>query len=144
MAKFRTHYDNLKVTRHAHVSAIKTAYKALCQVYHPDKYEGGIEKSLRIIKLINKAYIVLSDPIKRIEHDNWIDKKELELELASTSSTRELPNKDRLGDKSTGGTSWENIHSHRDGSHTNNTGYSDLSHNIDNTKNKNKNNTWIA
>lgn len=78
MAKFRTHYDNLNVSRTAPASVIKAAYKALCQQYHPDKYAGGPEEALRIMKIINGAYAVLSDSGKRAEHDQWIDKQERE------------------------------------------------------------------
>jgi TPR repeat protein len=76
MAKFKTHYDNLNVSRNAPLSVIKAAYKALCQNYHPDKYAGGPEEALRIMKIINGAYSVLSDSGKRAEHDRWIDKLE--------------------------------------------------------------------
>ena len=78
MAKFKTHYDSLNVSRNAPTSVIKAAYKALCQNYHPDKYTGTSEEALRIIKLINTAYAVLSDSGKRAEHDQWIDKQERE------------------------------------------------------------------
>ena len=76
MAKFRTHYDNLNVSRNAPASVIKAAYKALCQNYHPDKYAGGPDEALRIMKIINGAYAVLSDSRKRAEHDQWIDRQE--------------------------------------------------------------------
>lgn len=76
MAKIRTHYDNLNVSRNAPASVIKAAYKALCQKYHPDKYIGGHEEALRIMKSINSAYAVLSDSGKRAEHDQWIDRQE--------------------------------------------------------------------
>ncbi|MDO9047374.1 MAG: DnaJ domain-containing protein [Methylobacter sp.] len=78
MAKFKTHYDNLNVSRNAPVSVIKAAYKALCQNYHPDKYAGRPEEALRIMKIINGAYTVLSDSDKRAEHDRWIDRQERE------------------------------------------------------------------
>lgn len=78
MAKFKTHYDSLNVSRNAPANVIKAAYKALCQNYHPDKYAGGHEEALRIMKVINAAYAVLSDPAKRAEHDRWIDKQERE------------------------------------------------------------------
>ncbi|MFU8790377.1 MAG: J domain-containing protein [Methylobacter sp.] len=76
MAKFRTHYDNLNVSRNAPLNVIKAAYKALCQKYHPDKYTGGHEQALRIMKAINGAYAVLSDSGKRVEHDQWIARQE--------------------------------------------------------------------
>jgi len=78
MAKFRTHYDSLNVSRNAPASVIKAAYKVLCQTYHPDKYAGGPEEALRIMKAINGAYAVLSDINKRAEHDRWIEWQERE------------------------------------------------------------------
>jgi len=76
MAKIRTHYDNLRVARNAPDSVIKAAYKALCQTYHPDKFQGGNAEAERIMKLINTSYVVLIDPVKRAEHDAWIQEKE--------------------------------------------------------------------
>jgi hypothetical protein len=75
MAKFRTHYDSLNVSHNAPAGVIKAAYKVLCQKYHPDKYAGGPEEALRIMKIINSAYAVLSDSSKRAEHDQWIDRQ---------------------------------------------------------------------
>ena len=76
MAKIRTHYDNLKVAQNAPDSVIKAAYKALCQTYHPDKYQGDKAEAERIMKIINTSYNVLIDPIKRAEHDAWIQAQE--------------------------------------------------------------------
>jgi hypothetical protein len=76
MAKIRTHYDNLRVARNAPDSVIKAAYKALCQTYHPDKFQGSNAEAERIMKLINASYTVLIDPVKRAEHDAWIREKE--------------------------------------------------------------------
>lgn len=76
MANIRTHYDNLKVARNAPNSVIKAAYKALCQTYHPDKFQGSNAEAERIMKLINTSYVVLTDPVKRAEHDVWIREKE--------------------------------------------------------------------
>lgn len=75
MAKIRTHYDNLGVARNADVAVIKAAYKVLVQKYHPDRNPNNPDAE-RIMQLINKAYEVLSDPIKRAEHDRWIDEQE--------------------------------------------------------------------
>lgn len=76
MAKIRTHYDNLNVARNAPASDIKAAYKGLCQKYHPDKYIGGHDEAVRIMKSINSAYAVLSDSGKRAEHDQWIEQQQ--------------------------------------------------------------------
>ena len=76
MANIHTHYDNLKVARDAPVSVIKAAYKALCQTYHPDKYQGSNEEAERIMKIVNASYVVLISPLKRATHDAWIREQE--------------------------------------------------------------------
>ncbi|MCK9394463.1 MAG: DnaJ domain-containing protein [Methylobacter sp.] len=76
MANIRTHYDNLKVTRDAPISVIRAAYKALCQTFHPDKFQGSNEEAERIIKLVNASYAVLIDPVKRAAHNAWIQEQE--------------------------------------------------------------------
>lgn len=75
---FKTHYDNLQVTRTASPEVIKGAYKHLSQKYHPDKNIENREEAERILKIINKAYEVLSDPLLRKEHDEWIARQEKE------------------------------------------------------------------
>ena len=76
MAKIKTHYDNLNVSHNAPAFVIKAVYKVLCQNYHPDKYAGGSVEALRLMKIINGAYAVLSDSDKRAEHDLWINTQE--------------------------------------------------------------------
>jgi hypothetical protein len=71
MAQIHTHYDNLKVTRNAPPEVIRAAYKTLSQKFHPDRNPGNLDAT-RTIQIINLAYEVLSDPIKRKEHDEWI------------------------------------------------------------------------
>ena len=84
MAKIHTHYDNLKVARLAPQEVIRAAYKALSQKYHPDKNPGD-EKAARIMAIVNSAYVILSDPVRRKEHDEWIAAEEWEIEwLEST------------------------------------------------------------
>ena len=70
MAQLHTHYDNLKVARNAPPEVIRAAYKTLSQKYHPDRNPGSPE-AIRVIQIINSAYEVLSDPVKRQEHDEW-------------------------------------------------------------------------
>jgi hypothetical protein len=85
MAKIHTHYDNLKVARLAPQEVIRAAYKALTQKYHPDKNPGD-EKAARIMAILNTAYGILSDPVRRKEHDEWIAAEEWE--IAWLESTR--------------------------------------------------------
>lgn len=88
MAKIHTHYDNLKVSRHAPQEVIRASYKALSQKYHPDKNPGD-EKSARIMAVVNTAYNVLSDPMRRKEHDEWIASEEWEVEWLESSNAKE-------------------------------------------------------
>jgi DnaJ-class molecular chaperone len=75
MAKIHTHYDNLKVARNAPPEVIRAAYKTLCQRFHPDR-NGGDAGATRTFQIIHSAYEVLSDPVKRREHDEWIEREE--------------------------------------------------------------------
>ena len=88
MAKIHTHYDNLKVSRHAPQEVIRAAYKALSQKYHPDKNPGD-EKAARIMAIVNTAYNTLSDPVRRKEHDEWIAAEEWEVEWLESSHAEE-------------------------------------------------------
>lgn len=91
MAKIRTHYDNLGVVRNADIAVIKAAYKALAQKYHPDRNPDNPDAQ-RIMQIINKAYEVLSDPIKRAEHDRWIDEQEKNAETNTNQSSNAYQN----------------------------------------------------
>jgi curved DNA-binding protein CbpA len=75
MAQIHTHYDNLKVTRNAPPEVIRAAYKSLSQKFHPDRNPDN-PAATHTIQVINLAYEILSDPVKRKEHDNWIAKAE--------------------------------------------------------------------
>lgn len=75
MSKVHTHYDNLKVARDAPPEVIRAAYKTLCHKFHPDRH-GGSVKATQAFQLINSAYEVLSDPARRLKHDEWIAKME--------------------------------------------------------------------
>jgi hypothetical protein len=92
MAKIHTHYDNLKVARQAPQEVVRAAYKALSQKYHPDKNPGD-EKAARIMAIVNSAYGILSDPVRRKEHDEWIAAEEWEIEWLE--STRAEEGRDR-------------------------------------------------
>jgi hypothetical protein len=100
MAKIHTHYDNLKVARHAPQEVIRAAYKALSQKYHPDKNPGD-ERAARIMAIVNTAYNILSDPMRRKEHDEWIASEEWEVELMESSHGEEGR------DKARGDAQWE-------------------------------------
>lgn len=72
MKKFKTHYDNLQVSQLASDIVIRAAFRGLSQKYHPDKNLDDVLNSERVMKIINEAYAVLSNPKSRKEHDEWI------------------------------------------------------------------------
>jgi len=85
MSRLRSHYDNLKVSRDAPDFLISAAYRSLCQKYHPDKNFGD-EEATRVMAIINASYGVLSDPIRRAEHDAWIAREEQKLAQPTPTS----------------------------------------------------------
>jgi DnaJ-class molecular chaperone len=85
MERIHTHYDNLKVARNAPPEVIRAAYKSLSQKYHPDRNPGSTD-AIRIIQIINAAYEVLSDPVKRSTHDAWIAKEEAGQEIRKANA----------------------------------------------------------
>ena len=80
MANFRNHYEDLKISRNASKAEIHSAYRTLAQKHHPDRNPGDRENAVKIMQLINVAYDVLSDPIRRQEHDDLIRRIESEQE----------------------------------------------------------------
>lgn len=69
-----THYETLQVTRSASVEVIRAAYRILAQRHHPDVNPSVEAESL--MKSINKAWAVLSDPAMRAEYDKQIGNPE--------------------------------------------------------------------
>jgi hypothetical protein len=73
MSACRNHYDNLKVARGAPTEVIEAAYRALGEKYRPTSSRVSV---LRVRKIIDSAYFVLSDPVRRMQHDEWIQQVE--------------------------------------------------------------------
>ena len=69
----KNYYEILEVNRNASPEIIKVAYKLLVKKNHPDLKEGE-EKQIaeEIIKEINEAYDVLSNPSKKAEYDQHL------------------------------------------------------------------------
>ncbi len=64
------YYDILGVSRNASQEEIKRAYRRLAKKYHPDRNPGD-KHAEEMLKKINEAYSVLSDPEKRANYDRW-------------------------------------------------------------------------
>lgn len=78
-----TYYDLLEVSPKASKAVISSAYRTLCQRYHPDKNSGNAAFSEKMTR-INVAYSVLSDTTKRQAYD-----EELSGRIASNQHTDE-------------------------------------------------------
>lgn len=83
---FRTHYANLQVAENASIEVIRGAYKYLSQKWHPDKHPDDKERAARVMRMINVAYAVLSDPERRRQHDDWIAAKRKQAKGESSGS----------------------------------------------------------
>lgn len=66
------YYELLEISPNASDEVIRMAYKALVKKYHPDTYQGDLDKAQRIMADINQAYEVLSDREKRYAYDKSI------------------------------------------------------------------------
>ena len=67
----RTYYDILGVSRNASRQEIREAYVHLIKQYHPD-VNPNREEATRQTQIINEAYAVLRDSVKRLEYDNLL------------------------------------------------------------------------
>ena len=65
------YYKVLGIRRTASKSEVKSAYRKLARLRHPD-VNGGSEKAAREFALLSKAYRVLIDPQERAYHDQQL------------------------------------------------------------------------
>lgn len=64
-------YETLEVSPRASSFVIRAAYRCLAQHHHPDKNPDSEGAGQRLV-LINEAYAVLSDAVKRISYDRGL------------------------------------------------------------------------
>lgn len=69
---FKNYYDVLHLNQNACEEVIKASYKALIKKYHPDLHPNNVEY-LEIVKELNEAYSVLSDPHLKKIYDEELD-----------------------------------------------------------------------
>ena len=66
----KNYYDILQINQNASPEIIEKAYKTLAKKYHPDLQEENNKKEAEeILKEINEAYEILSNPDKKALHD---------------------------------------------------------------------------
>lgn len=61
-------YEILGVSSQASEAEVKAAYRRLVKMYHPDVHKGN--NSAEMIRNLNAAYDILSDPVKKRAYDN--------------------------------------------------------------------------
>jgi DnaJ-domain-containing protein 1 len=70
------HYAVLGVGRDATEEAIGTAYRTLCQIYHPDRYQNAstavVEEAAARMLALNEAYQCLSNAVRRAQYDSSV------------------------------------------------------------------------
>jgi hypothetical protein len=64
------HYAILGVLPDAQQVVVQAAYRALAQMYHPDRWKGDASEANRRMADLNVAYAVLGDPSKRKQYDS--------------------------------------------------------------------------
>jgi curved DNA-binding protein CbpA len=69
---FIDYYEVLRIWPTADTAAIKKAYFKLAKLHHPDVVGGEQNNDGVDFKLINEAFAVLSDPVKRREFDEHL------------------------------------------------------------------------
>lgn len=68
----KSYYDILQISNEASPEIIKAAYTTLIEKYHPDNNPAFPEECTEMIKRLNSAYEVLSDPSKRKVYDQQL------------------------------------------------------------------------
>ncbi|MBE6598740.1 MAG: J domain-containing protein [Ruminococcaceae bacterium] len=77
-----TLYELFQVSETASQEEIRASYVALAKKFHPDLHRDDPEEAEKIMKTINAAYEILSDPIQRKQYDGLL-REEREKQRAS-------------------------------------------------------------
>lgn len=91
----KNYYSILGVIPSVELIVIRAAYKALVQIYHPDRYAGDKAEAHQRMVEINEAYSILSDPIKKKEYDS-LYKAKMQENDSYDESENEKPTYDPL------------------------------------------------
>ncbi len=85
----KNYYDILQVNQNASPEIIEKAYKILAKKYHPDLQEEKNRKQAEeILKEINEAYEVLSNPEKKKEYNLFLENQKQQNESLNSKVER--------------------------------------------------------
>ena len=77
----KNYYEILEVDKNASQEVIEKAYRALAKKNHPDLQQGPKQKEYaEKMKIINQAYDVLSNDVKRQEYNNKLESETISRE----------------------------------------------------------------
>ena len=77
----KNYYEILEVDKNASSEVIEKAYRALAKKYHPDLQQGAKQQEYaEKMKLINQAYDVLSNNVKRQEYNQKLESETISRE----------------------------------------------------------------
>ncbi len=71
MVKDTKLYDELEIKPDANEQEIRSAYKKLSKIWHPDKNQHRIEEATEKFRKISEAYTILNDSDKRSQYDQF-------------------------------------------------------------------------
>ncbi len=71
MVKDTKLYDELEIKPDATEQEIKSAYKKLTKIWHPDKNPTRVEEATEKFRKISEAYTILTDAEKRSQYDKF-------------------------------------------------------------------------
>lgn len=80
----KNYYEILEVDKNASQEVIEKAYRALAKKYHPDLQQGAKQQEYaEKMKIINEAYDVLSDSLKRQQFNEQLQKEQIQNQAIS-------------------------------------------------------------
>lgn len=86
----KNYYEILEVDKNASKEVIEKAYRTLAKKYHPDLQQGNQKQEYaEKMKIINQAYDILSDDIKRDEYNKKLENERMQFQEEKQAISRE-------------------------------------------------------
>lgn len=87
MSRPENFYETLGLSRTATAEQIRTSFRKLAQLHHPDKNPGSLDSEIRF-RSIHEAYSVLSDEESKIPYDLYLDSSRIQRNLQKAATQR--------------------------------------------------------